>query len=94
VPFAAKVILELLKKIVAGSEPRPFTLIALLNQIELPSAIGIGLKLNSIELNSVHEPALMAEESFGSEERSATFEVDLTARFAAALLTALVTALL
>jgi len=25
-----------------------------LNQIELPSAIGIGLKLNSIELNSVH----------------------------------------
>ena len=60
-PFAANVIVELLKTIVAGSAPRPFTFIALLNQIELPSAIGVGLKLNSIELISVHEPALTAE---------------------------------
>jgi len=93
VPFAANVILELLKKIVAESEPRPFTLIALLNQIELPSAIGIGLKLNSIELISVHEPALSSEDSRGPEDRSDTLVVVLTARFATALFTALVTAL-
>jgi hypothetical protein len=90
VPFAAKVILELFKKIVAGSEPRPSTLIALLNQMVLPSAIGVGLKTNSIELNSVHQPALPVEDDpLESEDRSDTTEGDLTARFATALVTAL-----
>jgi hypothetical protein len=56
----------------------------------LPSAIGTGLKLNSIELSAVHQPALPAEDSLGSEDRSDTTEVD---RFTATLLTALVTAL-
>jgi hypothetical protein len=64
----------------------------------LPSAIGVGLKLSSIALNSVHAPADAAEdEPLGSEDRSATLEVALTARFTAALftaLTALFTALL
>jgi hypothetical protein len=60
----------------------------------LPSAIGVGLKLNSIELNSVHVPALKAEDDpLGSEDRSDTTDVDLTARFATALVTALFTAL-
>jgi hypothetical protein len=81
----------LLKKIVAGSAPSPFTLIALLNQMKLPSAIGVALKLSSIALNSVHDPALKAEDdSLGSEERSDTTEVD---PFTATLFTALVTAL-
>jgi hypothetical protein len=89
--LAANVILELFKKIVAGSGPRPFTLIALLNQMKLPSAIGVALKLSSIALNSVHDPALKAEDdSLGSEERSDTTEVD---PFTATLFTALVTAL-
>jgi acyl transferase domain-containing protein len=52
------------------------------------------LKLNSIELNSVHVPALKAEDDpLGSEDRSDTTDVDLTARFATALVTALFTAL-
>jgi hypothetical protein len=57
VPFAENVIAELSRKIVAGSAPSPSTLMALWNQITLPSAIAVGLKLNSIELLSVHEPA-------------------------------------
>jgi hypothetical protein len=59
----------------------------------LPSAIGIELKTNSIELVSVHAPALAAGDSLGSDDRSDTLNVDLTARFATALLTALVTPL-
>jgi hypothetical protein len=59
----------------------------------LPSAIGIALKTNSIELVSVHAPALTAEDDSLGMDRSDTLDVDLTARFAAALLTALVTAL-
>jgi hypothetical protein len=47
------------------------------------------LKLNSIELNSVHELAATSLES----ERSDTTDGDLTARFTAAPFTALVTAL-
>jgi len=64
-----------------------------LNQIALPSAIGIELKLNSIELISVHDPALTPADSLGSDDRSDTLDVDLTAWFAAALLMALVAAL-
>jgi hypothetical protein len=63
-----------------------------LNQIALPSAIGIELKLNSIELISVHEPAA-ADDPLGSDDRSDTVDVDLSARFEAALVTALFTAL-
>jgi len=60
----------------------------------LPSAIGIALKLNSIELISVHDPALTpADVPLGSDDRSDTLDVDLTAWLATALLTALVTAL-
>jgi hypothetical protein len=61
-----------------------------LNQTVLPSAIGVVLKLNSIELNSVHELAATAEDE---SDLSDTTEGDLTARFTAALFTALVTAL-
>jgi hypothetical protein len=61
----------------------------------LPSAIGVGLKLSSIALNSVHESAEPAEDDpLGSEDRSATLDVVLSARFTAALVTALFTALL
>jgi hypothetical protein len=48
------------------------------------------LKLSSIELISVHEAADPAEDDpLESEDRSATFEVVLTARFTTALVTAL-----
>jgi hypothetical protein len=60
-----------------------------LNQIVLPSAIGVVLKLNSIELNSVHVSALIADDDPLESERSDTTEGDLTARFATALVTAL-----
>src|SRR6266536_5110378 len=45
---------ESFKKIVAASEPTPSTWMALLNQMKLPSAIAVELKLDSIELNPVH----------------------------------------
>jgi hypothetical protein len=48
------------------------------------------LKLNSIALTSVHDAA--ADE--GSEDRSATLDVVLSARFTTALVTAFVTALI
>jgi hypothetical protein len=51
------------------------------------------LKLNSIELSAVHVPALTPEDSLGSDDRSDTFDVVLSARFATALFTAPVTAL-
>jgi hypothetical protein len=83
-----KLIAASFKKIVARSAPRPLTRIALLNQMTLPSAIGTGLKLNSIELSAVHVPALTPEDSLGSDDRSDTFDVVLSARFAAALFSA------
>src|SRR5881628_2908554 len=45
---------ESFKKIVAPSEPAPSTWMALLNQMKLPSAIAVELKLDLIELNPVH----------------------------------------
>jgi hypothetical protein len=53
-PPAEKLIAESFRKIVAGSGPSPDTRIALLNQITLPSAIGIGLKESSTALAAVH----------------------------------------
>ena len=61
-PLAAKVIVESFRKIVLGSEPSPFTRIALLNQMKLPSAIGAALKLDSIELNPVHDLSVISAE--------------------------------
>jgi hypothetical protein len=59
----------------------------------LPSAIGAGWKASSIALVSVHEFADPAEDDpFGSDDRSATVEVVLSARFITALVTAFVTA--
>jgi hypothetical protein len=59
----------------------------------LPSAIGAGLKLNSIALISVHALAAPPEsEPPGSDDRSATLDVVLSARFITALVTAFVTA--
>ena len=58
----------------------------------MPSAIGAGLKLSSIALNSVHELAAAEDDPLGSEDRSATLDVVLSARFTTALFTALVTA--
>src|SRR6266540_7554266 len=45
---------ESFRKIVAPSEPAPSTWMALLNQMKLPSAIAVELKLDLIELNPVH----------------------------------------
>jgi hypothetical protein len=60
----------------------------------LPSAIGAGLKDSSIALVSVHELAPPPEsEPPESEDRSATLDVVLSARFTTALVTAFVTAL-
>jgi hypothetical protein len=50
-----KLIAESFRKIVAGSGPSPDTRIALLNQITLPSAIGIGLKESCTALAAVQE---------------------------------------
>jgi hypothetical protein len=50
------------------------------------------LKLSSIALNSVHEAATAEDGPPGSEDRSATLDVVLSARFTIALVTALVTA--
>jgi hypothetical protein len=58
----------------------------------LPSAIGAGLKESSIALVSVHALAAPPEELLGSEDRSATLDVALSA-LTTALLTAPVTAL-
>ncbi len=49
-----------------GPDPSPSTRIALLNQMVLPSAIGVALNLDSIELNAVHDASIRAVEGTGA----------------------------
>jgi len=74
--LAAKVIVESFKKILAESEPGPFTRIALLNQMEFPSAIGAALKLDSIELNPVHALSVTSAEDTVAPEDAAWLPTD------------------
>ena len=74
--MAAKVIVESFKKILAGSEPSPFTRIALLNQMKLPSAIGVALKLDSIEFNAVHDLSVRSTEDTVATADAASLPTD------------------
>jgi hypothetical protein len=56
------VIVESFRKIVAAAVPKPAARIALLNQMVLPSEIGVELKLVSISLEAVHAPSVTLAE--------------------------------
>jgi len=61
---------ESFKKSVAASDPGPSTWMALLNQMKLPPAIGVALKLDSIELDPVHALSVEAADWISTDEAS------------------------
>ena len=69
-PLAVKLIVESVRKILAGPEPNPSTWIALLNQMMLPSATGVELNVDSFELDAVHGFSVSSVESARSRRRT------------------------